>query len=192
MSQTSAPRLQRWINASFGLGPADFWLVANRQGVVTNAELVRVFQGIGRHDVELVFESETTDANFKAQSAAPITLSHAQISQPDRHLYQSVLWVLAAYEFVRTLDQICRSSSSPFDSAQNNQVNELKKRLERPRIPLAKLEQADRHPGDFPIAYPVWSHSKGAAWQVDSTTIIARIDLSDELLSLVEALRASK
>lgn len=134
------------------------------------------------------------DANYHgeryAQRTAPNTLSDHQLLEFDRHLYQSFLWVLAAYEFVRTLDQICRADRTIYGDALSKDVNHLKHQIERLRVPLAKLEPAGRHPTDSSIAYPAWVPHKGVAWQLDSSTIIVRVDLSEELLSLVEKLKA--
>lgn len=158
------PRIQRWTDASFGLVKADQWLVI-------------VLQGLGRLDVDLFNEMPTITANVDAQRTAPNTVSEEQIVQFGRHIYQSFLWVLAAYEFVRTLDQICRADRTIYGNALSQDVNQFKRRIERLRIPLAKLEPADRHPTDSPIAYPVWVPHKGVAWQLDPSTIIARVDL---------------
>jgi hypothetical protein len=168
-------RIQRWVHASFGLVKADQWLVD-------------VLQGLGRLDVALFDEMAVTAANIDAQITAPNTVSEQLIGQFERHRYQSFLWVLAAYEFVRTLDQICRADGAIYGNVLSQDVKQFKHRIERLRIPLAKLEPANRHPTDSPIAYPVWVPHKGMAWQLDSSTIIVRVDLSEELLSLVEKL----
>jgi hypothetical protein len=179
-------RAERWVRSSFGLAGADLWLARNRAGITSNAQLVVLLQGLGRMDVELIDDALVARENINAQTTSPETLSQAQISQFDRHIYQSFLWVLAAYELIRTLDQICRKDPTVYGPALSKDINRFKQSIERIRIPLAKLETADRYPSDFPMAYPVWGTQKGVAWQVDPSTIITRIDLSDELLSLVE------
>jgi hypothetical protein len=177
------PRIQRWTDASYAFVKADPWLVL-------------VLQGSGRLDVDLFNEMTITAANIDAQITAPNTVSEQQIEQFNRHLYQSFLWVLAAYEFVRTLDQICRADSAIYGDALSKDVNHFKHQIERLRIPLAKLERVRdpkvrKSPKVRQIAYPVWVPHKGVAWQLDPSTIIARVDLSEELLSLVEKLKAS-
>lgn len=169
------PRIQRWTDASVGLVKADQWLVI-------------VLQGLGRLDVDLFNEMPTITANVNAQGTAPNTLSDHQLLEFDRHLYQSFLWMLAAYEFVRTLDQICRDDRTIYGDALSKDVNHFKHEIERLRIPLAKLELR-KNPKVRQIAYPVWVAHKGVAWRLDPSTIIARVDLSEKLLSLVEKLK---
>jgi hypothetical protein len=175
LSNMPNSRVQRWTDASFGLVKADQWLVI-------------VVQGLGRLDVDLFNEMLITAANIDAHITAPNTVSEQQIAQFDRHIYQSFLWVLAAYEFVRTLDQICRTDRTIYGDALSKDVNHFKHRIERLRIPLAKLELR-KNPKVRQIAYPVWVPHKGVAWQLDPSTVIARVDFSEELLSLVEKLK---
>jgi hypothetical protein len=181
------PRDQRWVHASIGLATADKWLVQNR-GLTSNVELVVLLQGLGRMDVELINDALVAAENVNTQRTSPQTLSSTQILQPARHIYQSFLWVLAAYEFIRTLDQICTQDSTVYSSALSQDIKQFKHGIERVRIPLAKLETAVRYLSDFPMAYPGWVNQKEVGWQVGPSTIITRIDLSNELLSLVEKL----
>jgi hypothetical protein len=97
---------------------------------------------------------------------------------------------LAAYEFVRTLDQLCRVNRTIYEDALNKGVNHFKHQIERLRIPLAKLERV-KNPKALQIAYPVWVPEKGVAWQLDPSFMIARVDHSEELLIFVEKLKAS-
>jgi hypothetical protein len=183
-------RAERWVHSSFGLAAADRWLAQNRAGVTTNAQLVTLLQGLGRMDVELIYDSVLAAENIDAQRMSLGRLSQAQISQPDHHIYRSFLWVLAAYEFIRTLDEICsKRDPNIYGGTLNQETNRFKHNIERVRVPLAKIESSRRHPTDHPIAYPAWVNDKGVGWQVDASTVVARIDLSDELLALVENLR---
>jgi hypothetical protein len=183
-------RVDRWVNSSFGLAAADSWLAQNRAGVTTNFQLGALLQGLGLMDVELIDDSLVATKNINAQSTSPKTLSKAQILQPARHIYQSFLWILAAYEFIRTLDEICsKGDPNIYGAALNQEIKRFKHSIERVRVPLAKIVSARRHPTDYSIAYPAWANDKGVGWQVDASTLIARIELSDGLLALVEKLR---
>jgi hypothetical protein len=50
-------------------------------------------------------------------------------------IHQSFLWVLAAYEFVRTLDEICRADRTIYGDVLGEDVNQFKHQIERLRIP---------------------------------------------------------
>ena len=63
-------------------------------------------------------------------------------------------------------------------------VRDLKLRMERLRVPLAKMGAAKRHPTDNPIAYPAIDLELGIAWQVAKDTLISRHELPDALLEL--------
>jgi hypothetical protein len=154
--------------------------------------LVTVLQGLELHDVDLFDGLPTTTAIVNAQRTAPNSVSEHQILQFARFIYQSFLWILAAYEFVRTLDEICRADCTIYGDALSQDVNKFKHHIERLRIPLAKLKATRRHPNDYEIAYPGWVPEKGVAWQLDPSTIITRVDLSEELVSLLEKLKSNR
>src|SRR5207244_6838222 len=78
----------------------------------------------------------------------------------------SYFWVLAAYELVRTLDQRWRTGATTLPDESGNRVTTLKRRMERLRIPLAKMETARRFPIDNTIAYPTITRDFGLAWHV--------------------------
>ena len=70
-----------------------------------------------------------------------------------------------------------------------NRVTTLKRRMERLRIPLAKMETARRFPTDSAIAYPTISRDFGLAWHVAQDTYISRRELSDQLLDFLADLK---
>jgi hypothetical protein len=63
-------------------------------------------------------------------------------------------------------------------------TRDLKHRLERIRVPLAKMEPARRYPTDERIAYPTINLERGIAWQIAEDTVVTRRELSDALLEL--------
>jgi hypothetical protein len=81
---------------------------------------------------------------------------HESTRVADR-LTLSYFWVLAAYELVRTLDQRWRTGATTLPDESGNRVAALKRRMERLRIPVAKMETARRFPTDSAIAYPTIS-----------------------------------
>lgn len=172
-NQMLPQRLARWIRASHSLGHIDHWISP-------------VLQGVGKLDVSLLSQAPVIEENIKRQQKIPPEVSDADIAQFDAYVYQNFLWVLAAYEFARTLDQIYRDGKA-IDVARKKSINTFKRQIERVRIPLAKLETADRFPNDSRIAFPGWQPGKGVGWMVDQTNPILRVDLSDGLLSALEA-----
>lgn len=105
------------------------------------------------------------------------------LSEFDKYMTLSYLWVLGAYEVVRTLTQRLKEQShSCF-----NRVNDFKKILERVRIPLAKMEPARAHPEDWSIAWPT-NTLRGLGWRVNDRDVVLRIDLSDEFLKVLAGL----
>jgi hypothetical protein len=183
-------RFERWISASFGLARVSIWIDNNRK-LGGNAGLVHQLQGLGRFDVELENEEKIVAQAIKLQNTAGATLSDAALVLPDRHIYQSFLWVISAYEFIRTVDQACSKDKAIYGPVLSKDIKDYKQEIERLRIPLAKLEAAQRHPTDYPMAYPVWINAREAAWLVNPTKTISRKQLSEGLLTLTEKLKAS-
>jgi len=113
------------------------------------------------------------------------------------HVTQSYLWVLGAYEVVRTLTQRmsenqCNDPPQVFES-----FRQVKAKFARVRVPLAKFEPASIHKKtDSHIAFPWFAFDLGIAWQASEGVVVSRRELSDALLSglehaLVETLRRS-
>jgi hypothetical protein len=189
--QNSDNRFTRWITDSFGLAKADKWLNQERN-LGSNVELVYQLQGLARLDFELQANLSGVAAAIEAQTKATDVIPDAALLALQRHLYQSFLWVLAAYELIRTLDQVCSADETIYGPALSKEIKDFKHYIERLRVPLAKLVAAKRHRNsDFPRAYPVLVNGKDVAWQVHPSTTISRQDLSDRLLLLMEKLRAA-
>jgi hypothetical protein len=149
-------RIKRWSHSSHGLAKAGIWLARNRPGVApNNGQLTYLLQYLGRMDVQLIDHSTIITQIVNTQRTLPDTVPDAQ-DQLGHHIYQSFLWVLAAYELIRTLDQICGKDPSIYGATLNKEIKDFKYTMERIRIPLAKLERKKyRHFDDDPIAYPV-------------------------------------
>lgn len=166
MSEPS--RLKRWQQA-FGV----FWGVENWLTILGNQ--------LARLDVELIGEEVSLVKN-----ARPLEGGGRHI-EFGRQLTFSYLWVLGAYELVRVLHQRQRDNI-PFFRERLPDARPLKKRFERLRIPLAKLEPARKHKAtDFSVAFPVMDTERPSiGWVVAPGVRITRRELSDELLAFLE------
>jgi hypothetical protein len=162
-------RYVRWVKASKVLEKARPYMLV-------------VAQGLGRLDAKLISE----DARPTQAPGDPVAATAEGLRLMD-HLTLSYLWVLGAYELVRTIDQRCREDPSLFPPPTKAQLTSLKHLFERLRIPLAKMEPAKRYrQTDGPIAFPAIHQTRGLAWQVSSDHFIPRRDLSDALLAFLE------
>ncbi len=164
-------RFQRWVDASSVAGAVEPFMIP-------------LVQGLGRFDCHLINE----DARFAALNQEQSSSLHESTRLADR-LTLSYFWVLAAYELVRTLDQRWRTGVTTLPDESGNRVAALKRRMERLRIPLAKMETVRRFPTDSAIAYPTISRDFGLAWHVAQDTYISRRELSDQLLDFLADLK---
>jgi len=165
-------RFNRWVKASPGLAPADHFLAF-------------MSQEVGRLDSRLS-EENSRFIDLSPEEKATIENS---IKLTDLMMY-SRLWILAAYELIRTLDEMCRNNSNLFDGNSHTEIYELKHSFARIRMPLAKLQPADKHKNtDGPIAQPILHRKLGVGWQVSRDVVITRQELSENLLGLLEKLR---
>jgi len=162
-------RFNRWVYSSFALGHVVQYMVP-------------LVQGLGKLDSKLVYE----DGEY-------LKLAHEDRKHPDvtsevsERLTISYLWVLGAYEIIRTLDQRLREDPSLAKENFRTRVNELKRRYARLRIPLAKLEPSREYQDvDGPIALPAMHTELGISWQISKSTYINRRELSDEFLLFLE------
>jgi hypothetical protein len=94
------------------------------------------------------------------------------------YFFLSGLWVMGAYEILRTLVGKLPDSHPCKQLGRN-----LRDKFARVRIPLAKLETPHTHPQDLgrPLQL-TGDRAKGWAWNVTSTECIFRNDLADEFM----------
>lgn len=144
--------------------------------------MVLIAQGLGKLDSQLIEEDRiycglSTELRNTETNAIKITDC----------LTLSYLWVLGGYELIRTISQRCHTDVSLLGEALAQRVTELKHDFERLRIPLAKMEPANRHrETDFPIAYPAFHREMGISWRVSEDMHISRQELANRLLALFE------
>ncbi|PWF74122.1 hypothetical protein CBX98_00240 [Vibrio sp. T9] len=158
------------------------WVAASMVASKIETFMLIPLQGIGKLDSKLV----VADNNF---------LSKKELSPLfdglDEHITLSYLWVLGAYELVRTLEQSARDGNIYLVQYKED-LKELKQMFARVRIPLAKFEAAGKHKRtDSNIAYPGYNTELGVAWQVTKETWISRRELSDGMLQLLETIRST-
>lgn len=146
--------------------------------------MIPVLQGLGRLDCQLIAK----DLRFLQLAQEARDTIHESLRLTERFTL-SYLWVLGAYELVRTVDQRCDADVSLLGAELTQSVRSLKHTMERLRMPLAKMEPARKYPSDSPIAYPRISPTLGVAWQLASDAFISRRELSDALLQLTEDIR---
>ena len=164
-------RFQRWVDASSAAGAIEPFMTA-------------LVQGLGRFDCRLMEE----EARFNVLNQEQSSSSQEGTRLADR-LILSYFWVLAAYEVVRTLDQRWRTGAATLPDESGNRVTTLKRRMERLRVPSAKMDTARRFPTDNVMAYPTISRDFGLAWHVAQDTYISRLELSDQLLDFLADLK---
>jgi len=162
------PRFERWISASFATAQYQVFLPVT-------------VQGLGFLDEELFQKDRLITQGIGSGTTPEATLSF------NRHLTVSYLWVLGAYEVIRTIKVRCKESKCP-----DPEVDRVYENFRRLRVPLAKLEAARGYKTtDAPIAYPALNSQYGIAWQIAEDVFIPRGSLSDDLLALLESKRAS-
>jgi hypothetical protein len=164
-------RYQRWIDASSATNAVEPFMIP-------------LVQGLGRFDCHLIQE----DARFAALNQEQSSSVRERTLLNDR-VTLSYFWVLAAYEFVRTLDQRWRTGATTLPDEFGSRVTELKRRMERLQIPLVKLETTRRFPTDSTLAYPIISRDFGVAWHIAQDMYVTRRELADQLLNFLADLK---
>jgi len=160
-------RYRRWLDASSAASAIDQFMVP-------------LIQGLGRFDCHLIRE----DARFAALNQEESSSSRETALLADRFTL-SYFWVLAAYELVRTLDQRWRIGATTLPDELGSRIAALKRRMDRMRVPLLKMETPRRFPTDSTMAYPSNSTGFGVAWHVAEDMYVTRRELSDQLLGFL-------
>jgi hypothetical protein len=157
-------RMERWVKASYRVGGQE-------------PPLLMFIQNLGRMDCELIQMWPRVLSNLDTEDPG----SAGSIGS---HLFESALWVLGAYEVVRSLDQRIRCDGWLPGSAKA--VNDLKHELARVRMPLAKFEAPGRHESDSGSADGAAHHELGVGWVVAEDTWRYRRTLADSVLEVLE------
>jgi hypothetical protein len=99
------------------------------------------------------------------------------------YFFLSKLWVFSAYEIARVIRYRLKASHPCFPRAKA-----LFEKLERVRVPLAKLESPRKNPDDHAFTKSL-SHGPavGVSWQVNNLEFVNRHALADEFLELLDS-----
>lgn len=178
-SQENSAEIIRYVQ-SFDLERNARWVDASLKFLNFDEFFVMTIQGLGKLDSKLVVEDER------------IT-KHKQPSNPmgdvGDHLTLSYLWVLGAYEVIRSLCQRSQEDST-FFAKYRKDLLKLKVEFTRIRIPLAKFEPAKKFADtDSHVAYPGFHVVLGTSWQLSENVWINRRTLSDSMLTLFERMK---
>jgi hypothetical protein len=143
--------------------------------------MVTVVQGLGRLDITLIDADQVFISDFERNIN-----SLPESTKLTEQFTLSYLWVLGAYELVRSICQRIKEKNGTIPDELKG-FAELKKEFNRLRVPLAKMEPASSHKNtDSHIAYPALNTKKGIAWQIAHDVFITRQDLADRLLATLE------
>ena len=164
-------RYQQWVDASSAAGAVEQFMVP-------------LVKGLGRFDCHLIRE----DARYATLNQEESSSARESALLAERFAL-SYFWVLAAYELVRTLDQRWRIGATTLPDEFASRIAALKRRMERLRVPLLKMETPRRFPTDSTMAYPTNSTGFGIAWHVAEDMYISRRELSDQLLGFLADLK---
>jgi hypothetical protein len=166
-------RAERWLKVSIGLARFE-------------KHMMPLVQQLGRLDARLIQADEAWGARFP--DAEPAGEDGTALHE---HITLSFLWVLGAYEFVRTLCDRIRTDTKT-SAEVRDRLLQAKRHFARVRVPLAKMEPATKFADvDEPIAYPGLKQGVGVAWQLNQSTVISRRELSDDLLEALELRRSA-
>lgn len=172
MKEIDQPRYARWVSVSHSVDALEPGLAV-------------FIQGLGKIDAQLVFQ----DMSFKALPAEKRGTIQEATKLTDR-LTMSQLWVLGAYEVVRTLSQRSKEKPKAITKKLASRILTAKKAFERLRIPLAKFEPANRYKKtDFSVARPALHKEQGISWRVAQKAFVPRRRLSDSLFTLLSAIQ---
>jgi hypothetical protein len=146
--------------------------------------MVVAVQGLGQLDAKLAAEDAEylSDCNSDQDDLA-------QSLDLTERVTRSYLWVLGAYELVRSIDQRCRNDPSLVSAHVVTLISDTKTQFERVRVPLAKYEPARKFSTtDSTVAFPAIDRAKGVAWSVAAGTIISRDELAQCFRQMLLAL----
>lgn len=160
------------------------WVAAASAAAAFDKSMVALVQGLGRFDCHLIRE----DARFAALNQEESSSTRESMLLADRCTL-SYFWVLAAYELVRTLDQRWRIGATSMPDEFAARIATLRRRMERLRVPLLKMETPRRFPTDGSMAYPTVSRDFGVAWHIAEDMYITRREISDQLLGFLADLK---
>lgn len=161
-------RNKRWVDVSHKFKPFNDFIIVT-------------IQSLGKLDSRLIIEDKKLIETGKTSNL---------LGDLSEHNTQSYLWVLGAYEVLRSLAQSTNNRDS-FIASYKERLVDIKRDFARIRIPLSKFEPAkDYSETDYCIAFPVIVAQKGSGWKTSENHWVSRSELSDKMLKLLEDINA--
>ncbi len=166
------------------------WVQLSAKMSVYENFFMPTIQGLGRLDLDLIETDKKILQGIRSESSRSSIEFNLWLTE---RFTQGYLWILGAYEAIRTLSQLADREALVNPTQANKEIAEnirtVKHFFERVRIPLAKMEPSKKHETtDFPIAYPILDTKRGIAWHISDSVVISRQELSDAFLRLKEIL----
>lgn len=169
------------------------WIKISHQISYGNAVLAHTIQSLGSYDLELIERADEIIPGFidyiNTPNRGPRTVEENYLL--DKLISLSRLWVLGAYEDLRTSHTFAiekaRTSEDDRFRVKAERIKNVKLLFARVRVPLSKYEPSDRHrETDSQLALPVLDKSRGLAWKINNSLILSRGELADAFLGLHE------
>lgn len=141
--------------------------------------LVDILHMLGIHDMIL----RNWESVFFSRPPIP---TDTEMLKNNLKMYESYLWVLSAYEVVRTLSQRADQNDGLFNASVAEKIRKTKHKLEEVRIPLAKLEPRRGNKGETALALGgQFGNSYG--WIVEpGGKFYSRLALAEAVLELLK------
>jgi len=158
------------------------WLVGAFKLAAHHGGFVNSLTGLGRLDCAL----RSADGPFNSFLDGGCEIGAPADIMTD-YPCLSGLWTMGMYEVIRTLNQKLKSDATlgkAHPAAVD--VDILKKKFARVRMPLAKFEAMSASPTDYHYLSQCVSGTNGWGWVVTDKTVIHRNDLADEVLELFD------
>ena len=165
-------RFSEWIEGSGGLRFIDMLLIGNAQGLgLLDIELIKEFP-------EIKFISNLEEDRLKKL----------------RHITLSELWVLGAYELIRTIDEIVSARRDEISVEVIRKIKENLTLFTEVRVPLAKFQKSGYKKLFSGVSSKCeFDENMGLGWKIIfsdkkkfETKIFYRKDLSNSLLELLK------
>ncbi|NWA10209.1 hypothetical protein [Pseudomonas gingeri] len=151
-------RYQKWMMPLIYVQGFDMWFY-------------EILNGLARMDAKLVAEDHW-------MTSFPEGASRGDSDREKDHYTHSYLWVLGAYELIRTIWQQLNEGKHPHAKTFRKLVEDF----EKVRMPLAKLESPRKFKGNLPIARVAIARPEGVCWILSNKLVVSRIELSDLLI----------
>jgi hypothetical protein len=164
------------------------WLKASTAALLIKPEIHGIVRMLGKIDVKLHEE----DIRYCALPSDISSITSDQWNNMHDSIALSHLWILGAYELVRTLNQTLATATTSSKEVTDKCLR-LKHEFERIRMPLAKLETPKHHhQTDYGVAYAAFDKTYGQGWMVSENDFITRDQLGRGLLEFLEFARTKQ